>query len=36
MPKGVPKMDGTGRGMRLNRGRSGCKTTSTKGKGRGW
>lgn len=34
--KGVPKRDGSGRGMRLNKGRGGCSTTSKKGRGRGW
>ena len=29
--KGTPKRDGSGRGTRANRGRGGCKTTSTEG-----
>jgi len=32
--KGTPKKDGTGRGTRANKGRSGCKTTQRIGKGR--
>ena len=32
MAKGVPKRDGSGRGVRANRGRGGCKVTRTKGK----
>jgi len=32
--KGVPKHDGSGKGQRANRGRSGCKTTERKGRGR--
>ena len=32
--KGVPKRDGTGRGVRANRGRGGCKTTKKVGKGK--
>ena len=31
--KGVPKRDGSGKGIRANRGRGGCKTTQKKGKG---
>ena len=34
MAKGVPKRDGSGRGVRANRGRGGCKTTRTTGRGR--
>lgn len=34
MPKGVPKRDGSGKGRRANRGRGGCTTTQTRGKGR--
>lgn len=34
MPKGVPKRDGSGRGMRLNRGRGGCGRAQKIGKGR--
>jgi len=32
--KSVPKHDGSGRGQRLNRGRSGCKTTRKRGQGK--
>jgi len=32
--KGVPKRDGSGRGVRANRGRGGCKTTRTTGRRR--
>lgn len=32
--KGVPKRDGSGRGVRANRGRSDCQTTEKVGKGR--
>ena len=32
--KGTPKRDGSGRGTRANRGRGGCKTTRSKGRGR--
>ena len=32
--KGIPKHDGSGRGVRANRGRGGCKTTKKQGKGR--
>jgi len=31
--KGVPKRDGSGRGVRANRGRGGCKKTKKEGKG---
>jgi len=31
--KGVPKRDGSGKNVRANRGRGGCKTTQKKGKG---
>jgi len=34
MAKGKPKQDGSGRGVRTNRGRSGCKETKKEGKGR--
>jgi len=34
MAKGKPKHDGSGRGVRANRGRGGCKSTQTTGKGR--
>jgi len=33
MPKEKPKRDGSGRGVRANRGRSGCKETEKKGRG---
>ena len=32
--KGTPKHDGSGRGQRANRGRGGCKSTRSTGKGR--
>ena len=32
--KGKPKRDGSGRGTRANRGRGGCKTTRSTGRGR--
>lgn len=32
--KGVPKRDGSGRGVRANRGRGGCETTKEIGQGR--
>ena len=32
--KGIPKKDGSGRGIRANRGRGGCKITKTMGGGR--
>ncbi len=31
--KGVPKRDGSGKGERANRGRGGCTTTRSKGRG---
>lgn len=31
--KGKPKQDGSGKGIRANKGRSGCASTQTKGKG---
>ena len=34
MTKGIPKKDGTGGGIRKNRGRGGCKKTKKKGKGK--
>jgi len=34
MAKGVPRRNGSGRGVRANRGRGGCKTTRTTGRGR--
>jgi hypothetical protein len=30
--KGVPKRDGSGKGVRANRGRGGCKTTRATGR----
>lgn len=32
--KGRPRQNGTGRGTRANKGRSGCATPRTKGQGR--
>ena len=32
--KGIPKKDGSGKGNRANKGRGGCKTTKSKGKGK--
>jgi len=32
--KGVPKRDGSGKGIRANRGRSGCNIPSSNGRGR--
>ena len=32
--KGVPKRNGSGRGIRANKGRGGCRTTKTVGTGR--
>ena len=32
--KGTPKRDGSGRGVRANRGRGGCKETEKVGRGR--
>ena len=32
--KGVPKHDGSGRGVRANQGRGGCATTEPTGAGR--
>jgi len=34
MAKGVPKRDGSGRGVRANRGRGGCTSTRSIGRGR--
>jgi len=34
MTKGKPKKDGSGKGRRSNKGRGGCLTTESKGKGR--
>jgi len=32
--RGVAKRDGSGRGVRANRGRGGCKVTRSTGRGR--
>ena len=32
--KGTPKRNGSGRGVRANRGRGGCKSTRSTGRGR--
>ena len=32
--KGVPKRDGSGKGVRSNQGRGGCVNTQPKGRGR--
>jgi hypothetical protein len=32
--KGVPKRDGSGKGIRANQGRGGCKSTKKVGQGR--
>jgi len=32
--KGTPKRDGSGKGKRGNKGRGGCKTPRSKGRGR--
>ena len=34
MAKNTPKRDGSGKGVRANKGRGGCKVTSKTGKGR--
>ena len=34
MAENRPKRDGSGKGTRANRGRSGCKETKEKGQGR--
>lgn len=34
MVKGIPRRDGSGKGVRANRGRGGCKATRTVGQGR--
>ena len=34
MAAGTPKKNGSGRGVRANRGRNGCKTTKSTGQGR--
>lgn len=34
MSKGTPRKDGSGRGVRDNRGRGGCNSTKSEGKGR--
>lgn len=31
MSKGIPKRDGSGKGIRANKGRGGCKDTRSKG-----
>jgi len=33
MAKGTPKYDGSGKGVRANKGRGGCSSTQSKGKG---
>ncbi|GAH33000.1 unnamed protein product, partial [marine sediment metagenome] len=33
MPKGVPRRNGSGKGVRANRGRGGCKVTRKTGRG---
>jgi len=33
MAKGIPKRDGSGKGVRANRGRGGCSPTRNVGKG---
>jgi hypothetical protein len=32
MAKGIPKRDGSGRGIRSNKGRGGCKSPRLRGK----
>jgi len=32
--KGMPKRDGSGKGMRKNKGRGGCSKTMKRGKGK--
>lgn len=32
--KGKPKRNGSGKGVRLNQGRGGCKPTRSKGRGK--
>jgi len=34
MAKGIPKRDGSGKGIRANRGRGGCASTRKTGRGR--
>jgi len=34
MTKGKPKKDGSGRGVRANKGRGGCAKTKPKGQGK--
>ena len=34
MKKGTPKRDGSGKGVRANKGRGGCATTEKEGKGK--
>jgi len=33
MTQGTPRRDGSGRGVRANRGRGGCETTRSEGQG---
>ncbi len=33
--KGIPKKDGSGKGIRGNKGRGGCNSPKSKGKGKG-
>ena len=35
MAKGIPKRDGSGKGIRTNRGRGGCSSTRRVGRGGG-
>ena len=35
MSKSVPKRDGSGRGVRANKGRGGCRVSSQRGRGYG-
>lgn len=34
MPRGIPRRNGSGGGVRANRGRGGCRTTRNVGKGK--
>lgn len=34
MTKGIPKRDGSGKGVRNNRGRGNCTSTKPRGKGK--
>jgi len=36
MARGVPRRDGSGRGVRGNRGRGGCPQPRRRGLGRNW